>query len=1261
MAPPTQQPKSRSQDHLLSSTPLRKVPSTEAQKNPYPSQWSPPRGASPQAEPRRQEWRKRYELARKGCTPATPAAPGPARESPKNSQPPQATVKIVRPLLRDTSWYKTRMELSCKFDAEAAAVASKSSQRPTSLKRVQHPDASTASPVSQTQRGDTWVAKSIPPPYAQLPLVAASSEAIKSGCSYQYPRAAVKHERPPVPPARDDAWRERYELARQGSISTSSTAPRKALEGPHASDPQSRTARIKDLQSLVQRDDSGAQRAKHDGPDISFSGSTLTTSVAPDEIPSSLSRPASQPSMASIKDEWQPAQLTNEVPQGCPSAQPPTPIRQSSPSPVQQGDPVNATSHVPFRSSTPATAVTLRRTRAHSGSSAKSVAGKWEGSWVRSGLRSSQDSSLPWPDPPWPPPSSYWSFPLPIPPEPPPLSSCPNHPAVVAPLCPADPARCAHVPRVVALRASPCASTLLLMHFTRRTHTLGSPRAAAMERPHMLMACAAAEHPLGLHSVVRLQVSSRRYGPRAAAQHRSAERTCTPWSAGLHLVPSDRPPGCAARISVRIMFACCRTSTLSHWSNHQCTPLARGAVERLSGLHSTLRLDSQFYGATVRCKGAQEVRAESRNGERLTRLHFISLLVMPCPSPIRAQLAEILRMPVIPPSRVRAPSQSLDFRVMSTPRPLLQVMLEESQSEERLTRLHLVLTLRTVTSARFCIAPLWAAALQCEGFHDHCAWRQSIAVVAHFITLNAHDPAASPGHVMNSRRATDWRQTSQSSQRGDMSEFSNTSTKRMEAVVCCPEPYARPSVALPLARLPNRYTPPFPARRACPRDTGTGGFHRPCPYLHVHSLVALSLSGRLADVRKRFRGCAHAPASRMAFTTYANVPCYRPDSIASRSPQVPKAGPSSNTSTRPFVERPRTYTPCPFTCARLRASARMHLLTHVPIHLRVLKCTQALPARFCAASRSSSERACAPARTHHTGTSMRLQEPVCLLLHAHPCPPVRRSRVFDRAGPCPTSAACVPICLVGRRSLSGYILGVTHLACTLVPVRQRRRSSVSSSLRLGHAPVSSYQLVFRSQGCLEGAALPGSISSGVWCTGVTSLPRAVVSQRRYPYRRFGARLLFSRAPDVLRAKVFYALPCTGGPIRKSAASRSPTRCKHQPLHIRGHVALAHAPTHPESTIAAHRSTCLPELNCFAGEETGNQDDECHVSGVATTETDVLGCEMRLYELYLAKSAREDVLSQYMPPDFRSLASLRRGKAYSLRATAAPPRAGLLAT
>ncbi|KAJ7227091.1 hypothetical protein GGX14DRAFT_385847 [Mycena pura] len=38
MAPPTQQPKSRSQDHLLSSTPLLKVPSTEAQKNPYPSQ-----------------------------------------------------------------------------------------------------------------------------------------------------------------------------------------------------------------------------------------------------------------------------------------------------------------------------------------------------------------------------------------------------------------------------------------------------------------------------------------------------------------------------------------------------------------------------------------------------------------------------------------------------------------------------------------------------------------------------------------------------------------------------------------------------------------------------------------------------------------------------------------------------------------------------------------------------------------------------------------------------------------------------------------------------------------------------------------------------------------------------------------------------------------------------------------------------------------------------------------------------------------------
>ncbi|KAJ7227092.1 hypothetical protein GGX14DRAFT_385848 [Mycena pura] len=128
----------------------------------------------------------------------------------------------------------------------------------------------------------------------------------------------------------------------------------------------------------------------------------------------------------------------------------------------------------------------------------------------------------------------------------------------------------------------------------------------------------------------------------------------------------------------------------------------------------------------------------------------------------------------------------------------------------------------------------------------------------------------------------------------------------------------------------------------------------------------------------------------------------------------------------------------------------------------------------------------------------------------------------------------------------------------LVLVHPRWRRAVSCSLRSGHPPALLYQSAFSHESALaarhynDGASCAGvtglmqmprsSVLSNVQCTEEMQLTCAVASQRRYPYRRSGARLHFSRGLDVpLRAKVSNALPCTRGPrarglIRKRATS-----------------------------------------------------------------------------------------------------------------------------
>ncbi|KAJ7190203.1 hypothetical protein GGX14DRAFT_408169 [Mycena pura] len=106
----------------------------------------------------------------------------------------------------------------------------------------------------------------------------------------------------------------------------------------------------------------------------------------------------------------------SEVPVSLPSPRLPTSTTKNVLSPSLHDDSRKEQYNVAFRSRTPATSVTLHRTHARSGASAKLVAGKRE-----PGLRSLQKALLLLPVPPWPPPpSSRFSNPLPVPPWPPP-------------------------------------------------------------------------------------------------------------------------------------------------------------------------------------------------------------------------------------------------------------------------------------------------------------------------------------------------------------------------------------------------------------------------------------------------------------------------------------------------------------------------------------------------------------------------------------------------------------------------------------------------------------------------------------------------------------------------------------------------------------------------------------------------------------------------------------------------------------------------
>ncbi|KAJ7196479.1 hypothetical protein GGX14DRAFT_574806 [Mycena pura] len=327
MAPPTQQPKSRSQDYLLSSTPLCKVPSTKALRNPHTSQWSPPRGASQPEEPREPWWR-RYERESHRCKPATPVARSPSLESLKNSQTSQATVLKERPRPGDASWHKERLAILQRQHARAVAMFPTWNRSPVSSSGS-HCPAAMPGPVLQTRRGDTWGAEPSLPHDTHLLATRSPGELPSSRPISQ----------PYVPP---------YLRAR--------------------------------------RDNSGRERGN-----VSSNGSKPTTSAAPSEVPAI-----------------------------CPSPQLLTSTTKNALSLGRHDDSWKERDNIGFRSSKPATSVTLRRTRAHSGSPSKAVAGKREGSRVRSDLCSLQDSSLLLPVPPWPPPLSYSTSPLTVPPEPPP-------------------------------------------------------------------------------------------------------------------------------------------------------------------------------------------------------------------------------------------------------------------------------------------------------------------------------------------------------------------------------------------------------------------------------------------------------------------------------------------------------------------------------------------------------------------------------------------------------------------------------------------------------------------------------------------------------------------------------------------------------------------------------------------------------------------------------------------------------------------------
>src|ERR1700761_3923603 len=105
MAPPTLQPPSAATSR----------PRTETSNYPHALQWSPPRGVSPQAEPRGHGRWSRYEQATKGCKPAMSVAPSAAWESTPDSP------TLERSSMTDDRSCATllgsRPEVSCRADS----------------------------------------------------------------------------------------------------------------------------------------------------------------------------------------------------------------------------------------------------------------------------------------------------------------------------------------------------------------------------------------------------------------------------------------------------------------------------------------------------------------------------------------------------------------------------------------------------------------------------------------------------------------------------------------------------------------------------------------------------------------------------------------------------------------------------------------------------------------------------------------------------------------------------------------------------------------------------------------------------------------------------------------------------------------------------------------------------------------------------------------------------------------------------------------
>ncbi|KAJ7199032.1 hypothetical protein GGX14DRAFT_401662 [Mycena pura] len=323
---------------------------------------------------------------------------------------------------------------------------------------------SPAAAAQDVQCHDTsqWGAQSLPPPDAHLPLITVPSQATKRRSS---PQAAARHERPPVPPARDNTWRQRYdsELARQSSKPTKSAVPSKSPSSHPSFQPPAPTCQSS--RPLVQRDEPLTVIG------TSFCGSTPTTSVAPNGVPKS-SHGSQYPGAPAVPEEprlsiWQYAS--------------------------------SVTPGIKSRRCAPFLEMANRQEGSLPGSSAKSGTGKWEleGSRVQSGLRSLQNLSLLLllPVPPWPPPApSYLPASLPIPPEPPPVA----HQKFLKVMLSSSASRqclhraalscCVATQRLLQLRSEESPVGLLLT-LLRRPPALSLPRPHKSDETPALLAC----------------------------------------------------------------------------------------------------------------------------------------------------------------------------------------------------------------------------------------------------------------------------------------------------------------------------------------------------------------------------------------------------------------------------------------------------------------------------------------------------------------------------------------------------------------------------------------------------------------------------------------------------------------------------------------------------------------------------------------------------------------------------------------------------